>query len=89
MTITASPPEAEITAQAGTMRAAVFHASNDIRVEEVPRPSAGPGEAVIRVTLTTICGTDLHIVTRRVSGQAGPRSSATSRSASSRSSAPA
>ena len=37
-------------------------ASSDIRVEEVPRPDAGPGEAVIRVTLTTICGTDLHIV---------------------------
>lgn len=27
-----------------------------------PRPHAGPGEAVIRITLTTICGTDLHIV---------------------------
>ena len=27
----------------------------------MPRPVAGPGEAVIRVTLTTICGTDLHI----------------------------
>src|SRR4030095_8245798 len=32
------------------------------RVEEVPRPRAGAGEAVIRVTLTTICGTDLHIL---------------------------
>ena len=45
-----------------TMRAAVFHGVNDIRVEDVPRPHAGPGEAVIRVTMTTICGTDLHIV---------------------------
>src|ERR1700675_562586 len=44
------------------MRATVFHAAKDIRVEEVPRPHAGAGEAVIRVTLTTICGTDLHIV---------------------------
>ena len=44
------------------MKATVFHGVNDIRVEEVPRPGAGPGEAVIRVTLTTICGTDLHIV---------------------------
>jgi len=35
---------------------------NDIRVEEVERPRAGVGEAVIRVTLTTICGTDLHIL---------------------------
>ena len=28
----------------------------------MPRPSAGVGEAVIRITLTTICGTDLHIL---------------------------
>jgi threonine dehydrogenase-like Zn-dependent dehydrogenase len=44
------------------MKATVFHGKNDIRVEEVPRPKAGAGEAVIRITLTTICGTDLHIV---------------------------
>ena len=44
------------------MRATVFHGINDIRVEEVERPHAGIGEAVIRITLTTICGTDLHIV---------------------------
>lgn len=46
----------------GKMRANVFHGVNDIRVEEVERPRAGVGEAVIRVTLTTICGTDLHIL---------------------------
>ena len=45
-----------------TMRATVFHGVNDIRVEEVERPRAGVGEAVIRITLTTICGTDLHIL---------------------------
>ena len=44
------------------MRATVFHSKDNIRVEEVPRPSAGVGEAVIRITLTTICGTDLHIL---------------------------
>jgi threonine dehydrogenase-like Zn-dependent dehydrogenase len=46
----------------GTMRAAVFHGAEDVRIEEVPRPHAGPGEAVIRITMTTICGTDLHIL---------------------------
>ena len=45
-----------------TMRANVFHGRNDIRVEEVPRPIAGACDAVIRITLTTICGTDLHIL---------------------------
>src|ERR1700730_2620426 len=44
------------------MKATVFHGPENIRVEEVPRPHAGAGEAVIRITLTTICGTDLHIV---------------------------
>jgi threonine dehydrogenase-like Zn-dependent dehydrogenase len=44
------------------MKATVFHGKNDIRVEEVERPRADAGEAVIRITLTTICGTDLHIV---------------------------
>jgi threonine dehydrogenase-like Zn-dependent dehydrogenase len=45
-----------------TMRATIFHGPNHIAVEEVPRPRAGAGEAVIKVTLTTICGTDIHIL---------------------------
>jgi alcohol dehydrogenase len=45
-----------------TMRALVFHGPNKIAVESVPIPKPGPGEAVIRVTLTTVCGTDLHIL---------------------------
>lgn len=44
------------------MKALVFHGVNEIGIEEVPRPHAGVGEAVIRITLTTICGTDVHIV---------------------------
>lgn len=44
------------------MLATVFHGINDIRVDSVPKPSAGPGEALLRITATTICGTDLHIV---------------------------
>jgi alcohol dehydrogenase len=45
-----------------TMKALVFRGPNQIGVECVPIPKPGPGEAVIRVTLTTICGTDLHIL---------------------------
>ena len=44
------------------MKANVFHGKNDLRVEEVEKPRAEVGDAVIRITLTTICGTDLHIV---------------------------
>ena len=45
-----------------TMKANVFRGLNKIGIEEVPRPSAGVGEALLRITLTTICGTDLHIL---------------------------
>jgi alcohol dehydrogenase len=61
MTLIAPTPRTT-TVVPDTMRATVFHAPGDIRVEQVPRPHAGPGEAVIRVTTTTICGTDVHIV---------------------------
>jgi threonine dehydrogenase-like Zn-dependent dehydrogenase len=62
MTLTNVETRRASTDPSPTMRAAVFHAPNDIRVEKVPRPRPGPGEAVIRVTLTTICGTDVHIL---------------------------
>jgi|SRR5437660_4706949 len=45
-----------------TMRALVFRGPNQIKIEHVSIPKPGPGEALIRVTLTTICGTDLHIL---------------------------
>lgn len=64
MTSTSTP---ELTypmtgAPSATMRANVFVAPNRIELRDVPRPHAGPGEAVIRLTLTTICGTDIHIL---------------------------
>jgi alcohol dehydrogenase len=45
-----------------TMKAVVFKGKDRIAVEEVPRPSPRAGEAIIRITATTICGTDVHIV---------------------------
>src|SRR6476660_5941783 len=45
-----------------TMRAHVFHGVGRTSIEQVPIPEPKPGEALVRVTLTTICGTDLHIV---------------------------
>jgi len=44
------------------MKAVVFKGKGLIAVEELPRPVPGAGEAVIRITATTICGTDVHIV---------------------------
>ena len=41
------------------MQAAVYRGANDVRVETVPVPEIGPGEALIRVHTCGICGTDL------------------------------
>src|SRR5882724_10483116 len=46
----------------GVMHANVFRSPGDFGLEEKVIPKAGPGEAVIQVRLTTICGTDVHIV---------------------------
>src|SRR5690349_24984558 len=44
------------------MRAVVWQGKRDVRVEEVPDPRIqDPGDAVIRVTSTNICGSDLHL----------------------------
>ena len=44
------------------MRAAVFEGAGRIVLDERPVPSVGPTDALVRVTLTTICGTDVHIL---------------------------
>jgi alcohol dehydrogenase len=49
-------------ARSGTMKAVVFEAPGQINLREVSIPRPGYGEVVIQVTLTTICGTDLHIL---------------------------
>jgi 2-desacetyl-2-hydroxyethyl bacteriochlorophyllide A dehydrogenase len=56
--VTSTPVERKTT----TMKALVFRGPGQIGIEDVPIPHPKYGEAVIRVTLTTICGTDLHIV---------------------------
>jgi alcohol dehydrogenase len=45
-----------------TMRAAVFQGKGRIGIREVPRPTPAVGQALVKVTLTTICGTDVHIL---------------------------
>lgn len=45
-----------------TMKAVAFRGANQIAIEERPVPAPRAGEAVIRITTTTICGTDVHIV---------------------------
>jgi L-iditol 2-dehydrogenase len=41
------------------MRAAVYRGINNVRVETIPVPSIGPGEALMKIACCGICGTDL------------------------------
>ena len=45
-----------------TMKAVAFLGTGRIGIVERPKPRPGPGQAVVRITTTTICGTDVHIV---------------------------
>ena len=44
------------------MKAVVFRGKDRLEIEDRPKPVAGPGEAVIRITTTSICATDVAIV---------------------------
>lgn len=44
------------------MLAAVYHGKCDLRVQEVPRPACDEQNAIVRIEVVTICGSDLRIV---------------------------
>jgi threonine dehydrogenase-like Zn-dependent dehydrogenase len=51
------------------MKAVVFHDVGDIRLEEAPEPEIEqPTDAIVRVTVSAICGTDLHLVRGTIAG---------------------
>ncbi len=51
------------------MKAVVFHAIGDIRIDDVPEPVIeSPKDAIVRLTASAICGTDLHFVRGTFSG---------------------
>ena len=44
------------------MRALTWHGKHDVRMETVPDPQiVNPRDAIIRITSTAICGSDLHL----------------------------
>jgi L-iditol 2-dehydrogenase len=47
-----------------SMLAAVLHGSEDLRMERIPVPHAGPGEIVVRIGAALTCGTDLKVYRR-------------------------
>ena len=44
------------------MKAAVFVEPGRIVLDDKPVPDVGPNDALVRITTTTICGTDIHIL---------------------------
>ena len=47
-----------------TMKALCWYGTNDVRVARVPDPTIlNPRDAIVKVTLTAICGSDLHLST--------------------------
>ena len=42
------------------MKTAVLYGKEDIRIEERPRPTAGPGQMVVKIAYVGICGTDIE-----------------------------
>jgi threonine dehydrogenase-like Zn-dependent dehydrogenase len=51
------------------MKAVVIHGIGDIRLEDVPDPKLeAPTDAIVRLTASAICGTDLHFVRGTFSG---------------------
>jgi alcohol dehydrogenase len=54
------------------MRAVTFQAPGEVRVDEVEAPElTEPGEAIVRVEATGVCGSDLHIYHGRVAMEQG------------------
>ena len=45
------------------MKALVLHGIHDLRVEERPKPEPGPGEALVRIRVVGLCGSDVHYYT--------------------------
>ncbi len=53
------------------MKAVVFSSPGDIRLEDVPEPRIqAPTDAIVRLTVSAICGTDLHFVRGTLPGMA-------------------
>lgn len=54
------------------MKAAVYQGEHEVQVTDVPKPSIkGSGDALLKVTLGSICGSDLHIYHGNVPISAG------------------
>src|SRR5262249_12142308 len=51
------------------MKAVVLHEADDMRVEARPVPEPAAGEVLLKVNVTSICGTDVKVLHRTLMGQ--------------------
>ena len=54
------------------MQALRYHGVQDLRLEEVPIPTYGADEALVRVAYAGICGSDLHVFGKGMFGIVPP-----------------
>jgi 2-desacetyl-2-hydroxyethyl bacteriochlorophyllide A dehydrogenase len=53
----------------GGVRAVVFARQGQVRVDDVPKPTLqGPSDALVRITRSAICGSDLHVLHGKTPG---------------------
>jgi len=53
--------EPPVAVETETMKAAVVHSFDEpLRIEHVAKPTAGPGEIVVRIEASGLCHTDIH-----------------------------
>ncbi len=65
------------------MKAVVWHGIGDIRLDDVPKPKLKDDtDAIVRLTASAICGTDLHFIRGTMAGMKPARFWATRASAS-------
>lgn len=50
------------------MKAVRLYGVCDLRQEEIPTPHAGPGEILLRVKATALCGTDVRMYLNGAAG---------------------
>ena len=66
----------EIKTEGDQMKAVAWHGKRDVRVDDVPDPTIQePTDAIVRITTTNICGSDLHLYDRYSLGWGRPTSS--------------
>jgi len=52
-----------------SMRAAVLHGADDLRLETRPVPAPGAAEVLLKIEVASICGTDVKVLHRTLTGQ--------------------